>query len=363
MTDTLQYEALVLAGGLSRRMGGHDKALILHQSRPLFEHVIARLQAQSLPAQRIHVSANRNAARYAERGVTTLADLRFEAMGPLAGMEAAFTQINTDYLLVVPCDTPALPHLLAERLAAALLESGGLAAFAHTRLGPQPVCCLLHRSLAPSISRWLDDGQRRVLAWLESVNARVVPFEDDSSFANINTPECLARLEQELAVPQPTVDAPLTHFDAAGRTHMVDVSAKSETHRSATAAGQISMLPATFDLIRDGGSQKGDVLGVARLAGIMAAKRCGDLIPLCHPIPLTRVVVDFRLDENTASVHCTATAETVGRTGVEMEALSAVSVALLTIYDMCKAVDRAMQVDSIRLLEKRGGKSGHWLRD
>lgn len=365
MIEALQYEALVLAGGESRRMGGHDKALLMYRTLPLFEHVIARLKLQSLPALHIHVSANRNAARYAERGVTTLADLRFESMGPLAGVEAAFAEISAEYLLVVPCDTPALPADLAERLAGALQASGGQAAYARTAQGPQPVCCLLHRSLAPSVTDWLDNGKRQVLAWLEAVHAQAVTFEDEASFANINTPECLALLEQGQPVPalERKAAAPLTHFDAAGRAHMVDVSAKAETHRSATAAGQISMLPATFALIRDGGSQKGDVLGVARLAGIMAAKRCGDLIPLCHPIPLTRVVVDFSLDEAGATVQCTATAETVGRTGVEMEALTAVSVALLTIYDMCKAVDRAMQVDAIRLLEKVGGKSGHWLRN
>jgi len=368
-SDSLQYEALVLAGGESRRMGGHDKALIMYRALPLFEHVVARLMAQSLPASRIHVSANRNAARYAERGVSTLADLRFESMGPLAGIEAAFTEISADYLLVVPCDTPALPANLAERLASAMLETGSRAAYAHTRQGPQPVCCLLHRSLAATVTDWLDKGQRQVLRWLESVEALVVDFHDDAGFANINTPECLAQLEAAQTAPPSAVPSasmaasPLTHFDAAGRAHMVDVSAKAETHRSATAAGAISMLPATFALIRDGGSQKGDVLGVARLAGIMAAKRCGDLIPLCHPIPLTRVVVDFSLDEASASVQCTATAETVGRTGVEMEALSAVSVALLTIYDMCKAVDRAMQMDAVRLLEKVGGKSGHWRRE
>ncbi|KAF0099875.1 MAG: molybdenum cofactor biosynthesis protein C [bacterium] len=151
-----------------------------------------------------------------------------------------------------------------------------------------------------------------------------------------------------------------THFDEQGRAIMVDVAEKAETRRVAVTAGRIVMRPETLALIRDGAAKKGDVLGVARLAGIMAAKRTAELIPLCHPIPLTRVTVDFRLDETAHAIECTATAECVGRTGVEMEALTAASIALLTIYDMCKAVDRGMIIEAVRLLEKLGGKSGHW---
>lgn len=141
---------------------------------------------------------------------------------------------------------------------------------------------------------------------------------------------------------------------------MVDVGAKAETERVARAAGSIRMQASTLALIRDGEAKKGDVLGVARIAAIQAAKRSSELIPLCHPLPLTRVAVEFRLDEAASQVHCEVTAQTVGRTGVEMEALTAVSVALLTVYDMCKAADRGMVIDNIRLLEKLGGKSGHW---
>lgn len=155
--------------------------------------------------------------------------------------------------------------------------------------------------------------------------------------------------------------SPLTHFDADGQAHMVDVGAKSETARLARAQGQIRMQVDTFALILSGSARKGDVIGVARIAAIQAAKRAGDLIPLCHPIGLTRVAVDFDLDAEKSTVRCTATAETYGRTGVEMEALTACSVGLLTIYDMCKAMDRGMVIENIRLLEKAGGKSGHWV--
>lgn len=151
-----------------------------------------------------------------------------------------------------------------------------------------------------------------------------------------------------------------THFNSDGQAVMVDVADKSETRRVAVAAGRIVMRPDTLAMIQAGDARKGDVLGVARLAGIMAAKRTADLIPLCHPIALTRVTVDFEIDTAASAVDCTATAETVGRTGVEMEALTAASVALLTIYDMAKAVDRGMAIESVRLLEKLGGKSGHW---
>ncbi|MDR7095233.1 cyclic pyranopterin monophosphate synthase MoaC [Hydrogenophaga laconesensis] len=155
--------------------------------------------------------------------------------------------------------------------------------------------------------------------------------------------------------------SPLTHFDAQGQAHMVDVAAKASTHRVAVAEGRIRMLPATLALIQAGTAKKGDVLGIARIAGIQAAKKTSDLIPLCHPIALTRVAVDFDIEPGTHSVRCRATAECTGQTGVEMEALTAASVALLTIYDMCKAADRGMVMSDLRLLEKSGGKSGHFV--
>jgi cyclic pyranopterin monophosphate synthase len=157
----------------------------------------------------------------------------------------------------------------------------------------------------------------------------------------------------------------LTHFDAQGQAHMVDVAAKVSTHRIAVAGGRIDMLPATLAIIEAGTAKKGDVLGIARIAGIQAAKKTSDLIPLCHPLALTRVAIDFVTShaESMAVDHvfCTATVETVGPTGVEMEALTAVQVALLTIYDMCKAVDRGMTINDVKLLEKHGGKSGSFV--
>jgi len=157
----------------------------------------------------------------------------------------------------------------------------------------------------------------------------------------------------------------LSHFDAQGQAHMVDVGGKAPTRRVAVAAGRIEMQAATLAIIETGTAKKGDVLGIARIAGIQAAKKTSELIPLCHPLALTRVAIDFLVEKPGASsqpaVACTATAETIGPTGVEMEALTAVQIALLTIYDMCKAVDRGMVITGVRLLEKQGGRSGHYV--
>jgi cyclic pyranopterin phosphate synthase len=157
----------------------------------------------------------------------------------------------------------------------------------------------------------------------------------------------------------------LTHFDAKGQAHMVDVGGKPASHRIAVAGGRIEMRAATLALIESGSAKKGDVLGVARIAGIQAAKKTSELIPLCHPLALTRVAVEFLLERagsgDSAAVACSATVETTGPTGVEMEALTAVQIALLTIYDMCKAVDRGMTITGVRLLEKQGGQSGHYV--
>ncbi|MDY7576805.1 cyclic pyranopterin monophosphate synthase MoaC [Herbaspirillum sp. RTI4] len=160
--------------------------------------------------------------------------------------------------------------------------------------------------------------------------------------------------------PSP-VSATLTHFDSTGSAHMVDIGAKEDTARIALAAGSIRMQPATLAIVQSGSAKKGDVLGIARIAAIMATKRTSDLIPLCHPLALTHVAVAFDIDAATSTIHCTVRAQTTGKTGVEMEALTAVQIGLLTIYDMCKAVDRGMVMGDIRVLEKHGGKSGDWV--
>lgn len=160
---------------------------------------------------------------------------------------------------------------------------------------------------------------------------------------------------------QKPAHAGLTHFDANEQAHMVDVGGKDDTRRIAIASGAIRMQPETLAIIQSGTAKKGDVLGIARIAAIMAAKRTGDLIPLCHPLALTHVAVDFAAHAGQSNITCTAHVETFGKTGVEMEALTAVQIGLLTIYDMCKAVDRAMVITEVKLLEKHGGKSGDYV--
>lgn len=155
----------------------------------------------------------------------------------------------------------------------------------------------------------------------------------------------------------------LTHFDSSGQAHMVDVGDKPESKRVAIANGTINMLPTTLKLILEGNAKKGDVLGIARIAAIQASKKTSELIPLCHPISLTKVAISFEVDEKLSTISCIANCETTGQTGVEMEALTAVNVGLLTIYDMCKAVDRGMVISDIKLLEKHGGKSGDWIHE
>ena len=155
----------------------------------------------------------------------------------------------------------------------------------------------------------------------------------------------------------------LTHFDASGQAHMVNVGDKPNTHRVAVASGTITMLPQTFEMVEAGNHKKGDVLGIARIAGIQASKKTAELIPLCHPLALTHVNVEFELNKASSSITCQVRAETTGPTGVEMEALTVVQVALLTIYDMCKAVDRGMVMGDVKLLEKSGGKSGTWVAE
>jgi cyclic pyranopterin monophosphate synthase len=164
-----------------------------------------------------------------------------------------------------------------------------------------------------------------------------------------------------MSAPVPSPLSHFSHFDAQGQAHMVDVAAKAETHRVARASGVIRMKAETLALIESGSAAKGDVLGIARIAAIQGAKRTSELVPLCHPIAITRIAVELEVLRATSEVRCTAQVETVGRTGVEMEALTAVQVGLLTVYDMCKAADRGMVIGEVRVLEKRGGKSGDWV--
>jgi len=206
--------------------------------------------------------------------------------------------------------------------------------------------------------RYAAGAVMKAATWLES--GSVSRCYDTAIFGPCTAEPILCYRIQTAATTMTDSTSPLTHFDATGQAHMVDVGAKNETHRIAVAAGTIRMKPETLALVTSGTAKKGDVLGIARIAAIMGAKRTSDLVPLCHPLAITRVAVDFEVDAAANSVHCRAQVETVGKTGVEMEALTAVQVGLLTIYDMCKAADRGMVMTNVRVLEKHGGKSGDW---
>ena len=194
----------------------------------------------------------------------------------------------------------------------------------------------------------------------EFLNSRVLSYLVSGAHSHACRAPLLTYFDAMTTADKQAPAGELTHFDATGQAHMVDVGSKEDTRRSAVAAGTIRMQPATLALIISGNAKKGDVLGIARIAAIMGAKRTSDLIPLCHPLALTRVAVDFEVDAASNSVHFRAQVELHGKTGVEMEALTAVQVGLLTIYDMCKAVDRGMVMTNVRVLEKHGGKSGDW---
>ncbi|WP_081412894.1 cyclic pyranopterin monophosphate synthase MoaC [Chitinilyticum aquatile] len=349
--------AVILAGGRGSRMGGVDKGWQRLAGQPLVLHVLARLREQTLPPAEILISANRNQADYAALGLPVLADNWPDYPGPLAGIEAALAASQADYLLVVPCDVPGLPADLLEKLLACC-QDGPLAAYASSAGEAHPAICLLARQLLPALRARLASGHGRLRQWLDEMGGMPVEL-NESQFENLNTPEDMQRMTDKLQ----GASAELTHFDADGQAHMVNVGGKTPTQRVARAAGRIVMLPETLARIAAGTHKKGDVLGIARIAAIMGAKRTSDLVPLCHPLPLSGVEVAFRLDEAASCVHCEVTASTFGVTGVEMEALTAVQVALLTIYDMCKAVDKGMEMSGIRLLEKTGGKSGHWLAE
>ena len=354
-------DAVILAGGEGRRMDGQDKGWVQLAGQPLIEWCLEGLQRQSVPVDQIMISANRNLPEYARYGHAVLQDVYPNNPGPLAGIHAAFLASSAELLLVLPCDVPLMPQDLLQQLQAALTDATVDAVVAKTADGRvHPTICLLRRSAMASLQAHLSSGRLKMLDWLASINTRQVSFADEV-FPNLNTADDLAELAARLSgVAAITAEGGLTHFNSAGEAHMVDVGKKADTHRIATAQGEIRMLPDTLKLIENGNNKKGDVLGVARIAAIMAAKKTSDLIPLCHPLPLTKVNVDFTLDQANSSVRCIVTCETQGKTGIEMEALTAVNIGLLTIYDMCKAVDKGMVMTEIRLLEKIGGKSGHW---
>lgn len=356
-------DAVILAGGEGRRMGGQDKGLVELCGKPLVTWVLDALKRQTRPVERILISANRSLPDYARYGCPVLRDVYPGPSGPLAGIHAALLGTPAEYLLVVPCDIPLLPDDFVEQLWQVMQNNRTDLVYA--RCGTEPAysaVCLMRRSVLDSVTERLTRQELRLGSWYAEINGMPVDLPP-GTLGNVNSPDDLADLSLRMGgTAEASSAGALTHFNDRGEAHMVGVGEKHETRRIAVAEGEICMLPETLKQV-EGGAKKGDVLGVARVAAIMASKKTPELIPLCHALALTHVDVEFELNQARNSVVCRVTAETVGRTGVEMEALTAVSVGLLTIYDMLKAVDRSMTIGGVRLLEKQGGRSGHWTAD
>ena len=370
-SDLPSCSVLLLAGGRGQRMGGVDKGLVEFAGRPLIAVLSERVQPFT---DDLIISCNRNAERYALWADQLVTDESDDFPGPLAGIRAGLAAMRHDWLLVLPCDAPQVDgDLLSAMLHQAVLEPQRPLLL---RRGGQwePLFCVIPRRLQDGLERAWQAGERSPLRFLLAANAQVLGCaQDDPRLANLNTLEALLSSSGPGVAPSPAGmalagDAPqtadeasavLTHLDAQGRANMVDVTAKAVTEREASAEALVRMLPQTLALIVSGGHPKGDVFAVARVAGIMAAKKTHELIPLCHPLLLTGIRVELE-PQGTDAVRIVARCKLAGQTGVEMEALTAASVAALTLYDMCKAVDRGMTIERMRLLEKSGGKSGDY---
>ena len=352
---------LLLAGGRGQRMGGADKGLVEFAGRPLIAWLSERVRPLS---DDLLISCNRNAERYAPWADRLVTDDSADFPGPLAGIRAGLAAMRHAWLLVLPCDAPLVDAALLEQMRRQagrapqrplLLRRGGQW---------EPLFCLIPRSLRAELERAWQAGERSPRRWLLAANAQALDCApDDPRLANLNTPAALLAAGMALAEPTDHLfsgrTAVLTHLDAQGRANMVDVTDKAATAREASAEALVRMQPHTLKLIVSGGHPKGDVFAVARVAGIMAAKKTHELIPLCHPLLLTGIRVELE-PQGVDAVRIVARCKLAGPTGVEMEALTAASIAALTLYDMCKAVDRGMTIERVRLLEKSGGNSGDY---
>ena len=378
VVDLPPCSVLLLAGGRGRRMGGMDKGLVEFAGRPLIATMSERVQPIT---DDLIISCNRNAENYAPWADRLVTDEGDDFPGPLAGIRAGLAAMRHDWLLVLPCDAPQIDDdlLSAMRHQAACDPQRPLMLRRGNQL--EPLFCLIPRSLQGELERAWQAGERSPQRFLVNADAQVLGCaQDDPRLANLNTLEALMAAAPRLApgetsgtqaqnagMPLAAPAAPLssgasavlTHLDAKGHANMVDVTDKATTAREASAEALVRMQPHTLALIVGGGHPKGDVFAVARVAGIMAAKKTHELIPLCHPLLLTGIRVELE-PLGSDAVRIVARCKLAGQTGVEMEALTAASVAALTLYDMCKAVDRGMTIERVRLLEKSGGKSGDY---
>lgn len=364
-------------------MGGVDKGLVEFAGRPLISVMSERVQPLT---DDLIISCNRNAESYALWADRLVSDESDDFPGPLAGIRAGLAAMRHDWLLVLPCDAPQIDEDLLSAMRHQAMSEPQRPLLLRRGAQWEPMFCMIPRSLQGELERVWQAGERSPLRFLLGADAQVLGCaQDDPRLANLNTLEALtaaappgampgapnegssargsaaAGMTLAKSVPQVSSEtsAVLTHLDAQGRANMVDVTDKAATSREASAEALVRMQPQTLKLIVTGDHPKGDVFAVARVAGIMAAKKTHELIPLCHPLLLTGIRVELE-PQGTDAVRIVARCKLAGQTGVEMEALTAASVAALTLYDMCKAVDRGMTIERVRLLEKSGGKSGDY---
>ncbi|MCR5785304.1 MAG: cyclic pyranopterin monophosphate synthase MoaC [Eubacterium sp.] len=343
----------VLAGGKSSRMG-KSKALLKYSEEENFaEHMLS--VGKAFPQKLFSINNDIKSYEGCRIMCPIVIDKR-EEFGPVEGIFQLLTSCEHPYLLTVATDMPFVTPEFLEAFAGALKGDEDALVLTTGEGNLQPLCSIYSRNCLGPLSEMRAEGIGKIRALFDKVNTRYIDVKelgfDESIVRNINTPE---EYEKYFGAFE---EKKLNHFDENGNAVMVDVTDKDVTERVAVARGSIFVSREVFEAIKNGTAKKGDVLGVARVAGIMATKRTSEFIPMCHPLMLTKASVDFEMHEEALRVDAICTAKLKGRTGVEMEALTGASVALLTIYDMCKAMDRGMEIGDIYLVKKDGGKSG-----
>lgn len=344
----------VLAGGKSSRMGS-SKAKLEYKDGQLFvEHMIEI--GKAFPKRMVSINNDIKSFEGCKIMCPIVID-KIESFGPLEGIYQLLLSCEYPYLLAVATDMPNITPEFLQAFAEALTGEEDVLALTINGDHVEPLCTIYGRSCIDALAEMRASRQARPRMLFDKVNTRYIDISElgfePSIVANVNTPD------EYKAFSGKSLEAKkLNHFDEKGNAVMVDVTEKDITERIAIARGSIKVNKEVYEAIINGTAAKGDVLGIARVAGIMATKRTSDLIPMCHPLMLTKASVDFELHSETFTIDAICTAKLKGRTGVEMEALTGASVALLTIYDMCKALDRGMEIGELHLVKKDGGKSG-----
>ena len=343
----------VLAGGKSSRMGTNKALLKYDENENFVEHM---LKAGKAFPQKL-VSINNDIKSYeGSRIMCPIVIDKIDSFGPVEGIFQLLTSCEYPHLLAVATDMPFVTAEFLEAFANEVKDGDDALVITTSDGRLQPLCCVYGRNCLEVLRQMRAEGDGKIRNLFDKVNTRYIDITglgfSDETVRNINEPEDYEKYFGKRE------EKKLNHFDESGNAIMVDVTDKDITERVAVARGSIFVSKDVFEAIKNGTAAKGDVLGVARVAGIMATKRTGELIPMCHPLMLTKASVDFELHEERLRVDAICTVKLKGRTGVEMEALTGVTTSLLTVYDMCKAIDKGMEIGDVYLVKKDGGKSG-----